>query len=453
MFIASFLGPYYLGIWGFINLVLSYSAQLNLGISHSVNVLLSVNKQNEKYVKQIIGNGLSMVLGLSVVVALFYLFTYFGGITIGEKFNFYNYLLPVVVIAIITHFNGLLSNIFRVYGKVFAIAINQSLYPIMILVVFPFFRGENLLWAMVLTNLASVLIALAIFIIQSPVRLNLRFNFNLIKHIQQKGWYLFIYNTAFYFILLSTNTFVSRFYSVEQYGLYTFSFTLANTVLLLLNSISYLIFPKMINRLSRAENEQIRNLLVKTRAGYTSLSHLLIHTLIVLVPLLLVLFPQYEGIDNVFKMIALTLAVYTNLFGYQSLLIARNKEKFIANISLISLILNIVLTYVLITIMKAPLYLVISGTMIVYFIYVLTMGVAGRKEIGLTNNILQTLKDTFPIRIMIPYIVSLFLIQMNVGNVFFIIPLVLYLLLNINDLKETFYIIVTIVRNPNIINI
>lgn len=68
LFIAVYLGPYYLGIWGFINLVLGYLAQLNLGIPHSLNVIVSVNKDKEEYAQKVIGNGLSMIVGLSITV-------------------------------------------------------------------------------------------------------------------------------------------------------------------------------------------------------------------------------------------------------------------------------------------------------------------------------------------------------------------------------------------------
>jgi O-antigen/teichoic acid export membrane protein len=65
LFIAVYLGPYYLGIWGFINLVLGYLAQINFGIPHSVNIIVSVNKEKEEYAQKVIGNGLTMILGLS----------------------------------------------------------------------------------------------------------------------------------------------------------------------------------------------------------------------------------------------------------------------------------------------------------------------------------------------------------------------------------------------------
>ena len=169
LFIAVYLGPYYLGIWGFINLVIGYIGQINFGISHSVNVIVSINKQDEEYVRKIIGNGISMVICLSIVIVMFFILNKIGIVQIGSKYNFSNYIYPIALITALTHLNSLLSNIFRVFGKIHAIAINQTLYPVIVLFVIPFFRGERLLWAMLITNSVAFVISFVLFLVQTPV--------------------------------------------------------------------------------------------------------------------------------------------------------------------------------------------------------------------------------------------------------------------------------------------
>ena len=46
LFIAAKLGPFYMGVWGFILLILNGFSQLHLGIGNSLNVLLDHNKEN-----------------------------------------------------------------------------------------------------------------------------------------------------------------------------------------------------------------------------------------------------------------------------------------------------------------------------------------------------------------------------------------------------------------------
>ena len=260
LFIAIYLGPFYLGIWGFINLVIGYISQLNFGISNSVNVIISVNKQNDAYVQKIIGNGISMIIGLSFFIMLFFLVSRVMNLNIGEKYHFNSFIVPVCIIAILTHLNGYFSTIFRVYGKIFAIALNQSLFPVMTLLIIPFFRGENLLWAMVLVNCASFIASFILFFIQRPFSIKPLFEWETVKYIQKRGWHLFVYNASFYLILLTTRSFISGNYSVNEFGYFTFSYSLANAVLLLLSSISFLIFPKMLNRFALLDNERSKEI-------------------------------------------------------------------------------------------------------------------------------------------------------------------------------------------------
>ena len=59
LFIAVYLGSYYLGIWGFLNIIISYVFNLNFGVSQAANILILTNKENEKFSKKIINNGLA----------------------------------------------------------------------------------------------------------------------------------------------------------------------------------------------------------------------------------------------------------------------------------------------------------------------------------------------------------------------------------------------------------
>lgn len=58
LIIAVRLGPYYLGIYGIIQLILNYINQINFGIPHSLNVLLVHNKQNLKKQNSLILNSI-----------------------------------------------------------------------------------------------------------------------------------------------------------------------------------------------------------------------------------------------------------------------------------------------------------------------------------------------------------------------------------------------------------
>ncbi|MFZ6037401.1 MAG: oligosaccharide flippase family protein [Bacteroidota bacterium] len=453
LFIAIYLGPFYLGIWGFISLVIGYISQLNFGISNSVNVIISVNKQDNTYVQKIVGNGLSMIMGLSFLVMLFFVMSNAANLHIGDKYHFNDYIVPICIIAVLTHLNGYFATILRVYGKIFAIAINQSLYPVLVLFIIPFFRGENLLWAMVTINCVSFLANSILFYIQRPFSFKPLFEWDTVKYIQRRGWHLFVYNASFYLILLTTRSFISGNYSVEEFGYFTFSYSLANAVLLLLDSISFLIFPKMLNRFALSDNEHSLEILKTVRSAYISLSHLLIHLVIMVFPLFIYFFPDYQQASSVFKITALTVVLYTNSFGYQGLLMARGYEKNIGIIAFCALILNIMLSAILVSVVKVTFEYVIVATLTTYLIYVVTLGVYGRKVLRLANNFTDITKDIYLWRMMIPFLISFLMIIFTVPDIYFIIPFLLYLFLNFEDILNTKDVILKVIENPNFIDI
>jgi O-antigen/teichoic acid export membrane protein len=361
--------------------------------------------------------------------------------------------VPVCIIAILTHLNGYFATIFRVYGKIFAIALNQSLYPVLVLFIIPFFRGENLLWAMVTINCVSFLVNSILFYIQRPFSFKPLFEWDTVKYIQRRGWHLFVYNASFYLILLTTRSFISGNYSVEEFGYFTFSYSLANAVLLLLSSISFLIFPKMLNRFALSDNEHSQEILKTVRSAYISLSHLLIHLVIMVFPLFIYFFPDYQQASSVFKITALTVVLYTNSFGYQGLLMARGYEKNIGIIAFCALILNIMLSAILVSVVKVTFEYVIVATLTTYLIYVVTLGVYGRKVLRLANNFTDITKDIYPWRMMIPFLISFLMIIFTAPDIYFIIPFLLYLLLNFGDMLNIKDVILKVIENPNFIDI
>lgn len=453
LFIAVLLGPYYLGIWGFITLIIQYLNQVNLGIAHSVNAIISIHKNKEWYVQKIIGTSLTMLLALSILTIVFFAANMIFKFNIGNKYNFPTYVPVVVMIGITGFFNSLLSNIYRVYGKITEITINQSAFPVLMIVAIIFFRGESLLWALVVANLLAFLISLLIYVSRTPVKLKFLFIGRLVKTIQTKGWHLFVYNTSFYLIMISTKSLISGFYTVKEFGFFTFAFSFANVVLLLLQSFSFLIFPKIINRMATATDEKVIQLLGMLRDAYITTSHFLIHLAILFFPLFIVFFPQYNQSVQAFKLIALTIVLYTNSFGYSGLLIARNHERELGYLSLFALIINFTTALILIKILNFPFSYIIIATMITYSVYVYFLGQKGRKKLLLNTSVSNVLKDIFPVRILIPFFSSLFLILFDIPSIYFIIPVIVFVILNFKSIFKIKALIHQITINPNFINI
>lgn len=453
LFIAVYLGPYYLGIWGFITLIIQYLNQLNLGIAHSVNAIIAIHKNKEWYAKKIIGTSITMLIGLSIIIGSFFAANEIFNLDLGSKYNFSVYAPVVALIGILSYFNTWFSVIFRVYGRVTEIALNQSAFPVLMLITILLFKGEKLLWALVIANLLAFSLSFFVYLFKTPVKFKPIFIGRLIKTIQIKGWHLFVYNTSFYFIIISTRSFVSAYYTVEEFGYFTFAFSLANVALLLLQSFSFLITPKLINRLANATNEKAIELLNQVKDVYITTSHLLIHVAILIFPLFLLFFPQYSQSENAFKLIVLSVILYTNSFGYSGFLIAKNYGKKLGIISFISLVINIICAFILIKIFHVNFSYVIITTMVSYFIYILLLGRLSRKYLKLDTNVIQIFKDVFPVRLLIPYLISMVIIISSPSNLYFIIPMLIFLKMNYKSLIKLKQIARNILINPVLIDV
>lgn len=453
LFIAVYLGPYYLGIWGFISLIIQYFTHLNLGITHAVTAIISVHKSKELYAQKIIGTSLTMLVLMSCIAILFFVANHLFNFNLGAKYHFSTYAPIVVIIGVLGYFNALFSSIFRVYGKLFEIAFHQTVFPVLLLCAIIFFKKDELVWALVCANLFAFLAAFVMFWVKSPITLKPIFVFRLFKFIQIKGWHLFIYNTSFFLIVISTRSFVSGFYSVEEFGYFTFAFSLANVVLMLLQAFSFVIFPKMLNRFAKSNNEQNSILLEKVRDAYVTTSHLLVHMAILIFPVFLLLFPQYMTSSEAFKLIALAVVLYTNSFGYSGLLIAKGYEKQLGRLAFSALVINIVLALVLIKILEVSFTYVIIATMVSYFIYVFVQGYMGRRMLNLNANLNAVWKDIYPMRLFAPYIISLALVFFKAPSYAFLIPLVVFMAGNFKVLLNLKSIVKQIILNPNFINI
>lgn len=454
LLIAKYLGAYYLGVWGFITLVLQYLARINFGISNATNAFASIYKSDEKYVEKVVGVGVSLLLLLCLLLLFFFMASYSLGIEIGKRYSFIHYLPYVVAIAVFSHYNLFFSNIFRVYGKLFAIAISQSLIPVSWLIAALFFKGEQLLLALVIANLVAAILSFFLFVFTSPVPLKPQLCYSLAREIQKKGLYLFIYNASFYLIIITTRSFVSKYYTITEFGYFTFAYTLANTVLLLYQSMSFLIFPKLLNRFAINNNERANALLTELRGSYVTICHFSVHLFILLYPFLLFFFSEYQSTGRVFVVTALTIVIYTNAFGYQGLIIAKEKETVIAFVSFGALVLNVILNFILILLVKVPFELVMLATMSTYLIYVFILAKFGRKIIGVTHSLSATFFDVFNVKWMLPFVISILItIYSYKFHGLYFIPLIIFITLNFKGLLGTYSLAKKILKNPNVIDI
>ncbi len=453
LLIAAKLGPYYMGIWGFVLLLLQYFQQFHFGIANSFNVLYIQHRGNQQECYNYIGNSLVILSVLCTFIVFIYILYLFCGGALFDRYHVDKYMLWVCLIAILQYYVEFLTNLFRVKNLLNYVAFCQSIIVFLCLFCVIFSREEKLIqWLVasyVIGNSFCVLLGFISGVI--PKYKQVQFSLKCQKEILNKGLYLFLYNSCFYFIIISIRTIISDNYSVEEFGLFSFSYTLAYSIFFIIGALGFVIFPKVIGKLSSNDNKEVKDTISFLRKTYVTSTHFLVYLAIFFFPLLLYFMPQYDGSALSFNLIALTILITTCSYGYLELLISKNRERLMSLLSASALILNIIIGMIIVKYFNVSFSYVIVATLITYIIYsftVLCFGLLILKDFVWH----RALMDYFPLRLFCPYLSAL-LCTFLMCEYFMWIPVVLFILLNRREGVELFETIKAIIINPNKVNL
>ena len=449
--IALKFGPYYLGIWGFLSLLINYISYVNFGIPYSVNILMVQSKSNTIEVKNYVADSLFLTLILSILILVIGIIYFLFGFNYFDKYEISYYFYIVCFIGIIYHFNSLFGTIYRVRNKIFELAFFQSAVPILVFISLFLTTGKKLLDLMLIMTLIGQLSTLFIFLTNKQIPFGGKISYRGIKKVLNKGVYLFIYNFCFFMIILSTRTIISNFYKVEEFGYFSFSYNISNSILLFLQALSVVIFPKIIDKLNSQSKENTIITLKNIFNNYVTISYGLTFVAIILYPLFLYLIPRYSNTLIELELISLSLLLFTNSFGYSSYLMANNHEKILSYISIFSLLINISLSLFLIYFFKITYEYIILSTLLSYFIFSFFCAYYTKKLLKEGTSFFDVFLEVFPIRLFLPFL-SCFILIFLKSVIFISIPLVLFLILNKSQINEIIVTCKIIIFKPSFID-
>lgn len=451
MVVASKLGPYYYGIWGFILMLIGYFGVSNFGIANSINVLMVQHKDDAKTISDYVFSAMLCVGILSLVVVLIAVIVPFCHFDILKKYEIGNLFYLICLYAIFDYFNRLFSNIYRVKNRLLELSFYQSSTALFVFCVIFLVNGHKLLYGLFAAYFLSQIFSLLFFLLRGAIPFNGHASFEGVCLVFKKGFYLFLYNSCFYMILVSTSTIISYYYSVSEYGLYTFSYNLGNAVLLILEAFAFILFPKMLDKFYTGDNEMVLKTLELIRVNYVVLTHGLMYVAFALFPIFIMFFPQYQDALMALWFTALSVMLTVNSFGYNTLLIARNKEKLIAKISIVSLLVNVAVG-LLFAHLEAPYYMIVVSVMISYLLFAVLCGYYAYRQLGLKMHLLSLMKDLFPVPLLIPFVLALLVATRN-QNLLSFMPLIIFLVMNTSNLRNIFNTINNIRKNPSVADI
>ena len=223
--LAIKLGPYYFGLWSFILLLVNVGQQCNFGIAYAVNILLVQNKHDRAKCSDFELNALMLTGLVCVVPFLLAIYDTVFPIPLFAKYQLGKLSYAVAFIVSCFYLNQLFINVFRVKNRILEIAINQSLFPVLTFAVIFCATDRQLLHLLVSAYVLAMVASVGLFLRARMLSLGgSKFSLGVSRVILEKGFFLFLYNSCFFLIMLSSKTIISIYYPVETFAHFAFSF-------------------------------------------------------------------------------------------------------------------------------------------------------------------------------------------------------------------------------------
>jgi O-antigen/teichoic acid export membrane protein len=431
--IAIKLGPYFFGVYGFVLLLITYFNQINFGISYSNNILLIQNRNNLKIVSDYIVTSLFLIGIYFLLIFLFAILIYNFNFPLIEKYKLGNSIYLVLIVGGLLQLNNLFMMVYRVNNKFLHIAFYQSIVPILVFLSLFYFEEKNLINVIIVAYIIGHFLSLGLFIIGKQIPFFGKPTLTNAKIILRKGIFLFVYNASFYFIIISVKTIISSYYTVEQFGMFTFSFTIANSAVLFIDAIAFLIFSKIIGSYIVNDYDKVKMTMINIRRTYVPISHLLIYTLLAAYPFGITFISKYTDTIMTFSLIAITILLQSNFYAQTTYLMAINKEKLLAIISVFILGMNICIALFIIYVFNAGFQYIILSTQISYLIMSFLCFLYTRKFLNEQISFFKIINEWMPVNIFVPYFLSIIIVLNGYFNLLWI-PLFVFIGLNIKSL-------------------
>lgn len=412
LLIGVVLGPFYLGIWGGIQLVLQYMQQCNFGVASSTSILLSLDPSNTQKNSKIYSNALVLLILLSVLLGvIIYFFLSHDGL-LPQEYEISRYSVYLITLGGTTFIAQLMSNVFRVYGKIFEIVLFQSLYPILMLICLicnSFFKADLLIDILLVLNVICIATSLTVFFLKSPLRFSFSIDHRTICFLLKKSFYLFLYLSSLYLVTLSVRTFVGKVSSISEFGIFTFASTISTACLMLFDSLGYLVFPKMINRFSKLNLDENYHKIVYFRDIYLTSIFITVLTIVIFYPIITLLLPKFSNSYQFFLSVSALTLFQALPFGLVTYLLSIHDERYISFLAFLSFSFSFLILYYGVFICKIAPHLIpllaIPGSLLFY------LGILTRLRFKhLSNSFLTFLSKSFPHRVFIPLTAYLLMI-------------------------------------------
>jgi O-antigen/teichoic acid export membrane protein len=448
LLIVKELGVFYFGIWSFILLVKQYLGYSNLGVNYSLNAIIATNDHlSTDSRKETFQNAVTITVIVFFALLGAWVIYFYLDSDVFYKYNFKQFSGWLIIYFLFENINQLYINLYRLFSDIKKIAIFQFLMAIARLFPIFIFEGESLIYGLLISQLIFSLISFLMFSKNSPVPFGFAYNFEVSNNVLKRGLNLLFYNLSFYFLLMSTRTLVGYFYSVDIFGELGFAIQLAAISHVGLNTISFLFFPKFLNRLKRNEDRSktINNLdIIKEK--YTFAYMLFTLSMFCLCPLITVLFPDYKMVVGMFALIMLMNVSLSLGYSHSSLMISWGYESINTKIGIVSVIVNVLL-FLGLQILFQNILISLSASVISGFLYSVLIIINAEKILGEKRKVFSWREV---VSFLVPCVLAIIVFNNElIMGVFSSLPLIIFILFNRIKLIVLFKTGLNLLTNSN----
>lgn len=330
LFIAKFLGPYYLGIWGLISVLLQYFQYSSLGIQYSLNVELSINRHNPKseYSGLVIYNSLLVNVFIGLVFILLSVVLYELKPEMLVRYDIIDLIIVIFSLGVLNNLCTIFINIYRSYDSFFKIGLNELTFNLIPFIFIFFFKDLELIRVLLYSMLVLRIIHILLFIYKFKFPIVFKLDNKLLVTLFKTGFLLMLINIGYNLFFMLIKTFVGKYYSVEEMGQFTFCFTITNAVVLGVQSFLFTMYSSILNEMANdnSANKMILQNINKKSIAYNYTVMILIMLVISGLPILFMFFDKYKASYVTLIYILLAQAFFTAGTMHATYLFAKKQQ-------------------------------------------------------------------------------------------------------------------------------
>lgn len=347
LLLAKILGEHEYGIYCFALLIMQYMSYSNLGLNESLNIEYAAYIHNETEAQRIWNNTWSINIIINcalflVCIPILWIVRPF------EEYHFSGYSEVLLLTCVLFNLVRIYMTYNKLFGKLWKLNLQQLLpHLLVLLAIILLHEGVNTKTLVTLTGVAH-LISLIVFRIHLYKPPRFQIDIACTKILIRRGVNLLLYNLSFYLMTLVASSLVSQYFSVEEFGCYSFSNTMVNGIVMSGGAFMFIVSPKILNRLTHYSTSESVELINRLRSVYVVFMDFVSLMAISASIFLTWFLPQYkDNLTVVFSLLMIGQVCNNSTAGYASLIIAKKKEACLVRFALTSVLITFALSTLL----------------------------------------------------------------------------------------------------------